>query len=129
MENTNVAVDNNMRANLIDGTWEANFIMNTPKPFDELFSKDKPTISFNSSEGKMNGVSGCNNFNGKFSLDGNKVKIDDAMAMTRKMCPDMAGETAFIETLKKVNTYSVTDQGKTLNLIMGDIAVMRLSRK
>lgn len=41
----------------------------------------------------------------------------------------MAGENAFLAALKKVNAYAVTDQGKTLNLIAGDIAVVRLVRK
>ena len=118
-----------MKANLIDGTWEANYIMNTPKPFDELYAKVKPTITFNSVDGKVSGISGCNNFNGSFKIDGNMISFGEGMALTRKMCPDMAGETAFMETLKKVNKYSVTEQGKTLNLIMGDMAVMRLQKK
>jgi len=121
--------DTNMKANLIDGTWEANYIMNTPKPFAEIYPKAKPSISFNSADGKVMGLTGCNNFNGSFTLNGNKINIIDALALTRKMCADMTGEQTFLETLKKVNSYSVTDQGKTLNLIMGDIAVMRLERK
>lgn len=118
-----------MKANLIDGTWEANYIMNTPKPFNELYVNVKPTITFNSIDSKVSGISGCNNFNGSFKMDGNKISFGEGMALTRKMCPDMAGETAFMETLKKVNSYSVTDQGRTLNLIMGDMAVIRLQRK
>lgn len=129
MENTTVAVDNSMKANLIDGNWEANYMANTPKPFAELFAGKAPTITINSVTGQMNGMAGCNNFNGKIAIDGNQLKIADEIALTRKMCPDMAGENVFIETLKKVNTYSVTEQGKTLNLIMGDMAVMRLTRK
>jgi heat shock protein HslJ len=126
---TNNTSTSNMKANLIDGTWEANYIMNTPKPFADLYANQKPTITFNSTTGKVNGQSGCNNFNGTFNLDGNRVSFGENMAMTRKMCPDMAGETTFMETLKKISTYSVTEQGKTLNLMMGDMAVMRLTRK
>jgi len=118
-----------MKTNQIDGTWEANYIMNSPKAFDELYPRTKPTISFNSSQNQISGASGCNSFRGKCSIDGNKLQIDEALALTRKMCPDMVGEQIFLETLKKVNTYSVTDEGKTLNLIMGDIAVMRLTKK
>lgn len=118
-----------MRANLIDGTWEANYIMNSPGPFKELFEKAAPSITFNSVDGKVTGNAGCNNFNGAVTINGNKISWGEGMATTRKMCPDMKGEELFLETLKKVNTYSVTEQGKTLNLIMGDMAVMRLSRK
>jgi hypothetical protein len=38
------------------------------------------------------------------------------------------GENVFMETLKKVNTWSVSND-TTLNLIAGDIAVMRFSKK
>lgn len=118
-----------MKANLIDGSWEANYIMNTPKPFADLYANSEPAITFNSSTGKVNGQTGCNDFNGTFSFDGNKLNFGENMALTRKMCPDMAGEKIFIETLKKVNSYSVTEQGKTLNLISDDMAVMRLTKK
>jgi heat shock protein HslJ len=117
------------KALLIDGSWEANYIMNTPKPFAELYAKVKPSITFNSTEGKLSGITGCNNFTGSFTLDGNKISIPENLALTRKMCPDMSGEQAFLDALKKVNSYSVTEQGKTLNLIMGDMAIMRLQRK
>lgn len=129
MDKGSESVNPNMKANLIDGTWEANYIMNTPKPFADLYANAKPSITFNSATGQVSGMSGCNNFTGKFTLDGNRIKFGDDMALTRKMCPDMAGETTFMEALKKISNYSVTEQGKTLNLIMGDIAVMRLVRK
>ena len=114
---------------MLDGTWEANFILNTPKPFAEMYPKVKPSITFNSLNGSINGITGCNNFSGGFTLDGNRIKFGDSFATTRKMCPDMTGEKTFLETLLKVNTYSITDQGKTLHLIMGDIAVMRLKKE
>jgi heat shock protein HslJ len=124
----NAAITNKsetMKAKLIEGTWEADYIMNSPKAFDELYPGAKPTITFNSIQNQISGFSGCNNFNGKCTIDGNTLQIAKALALTQKMCPNMVGE----QTLKKVNTYSVTNQGKTLNLIMGDIAVMRLNKK
>lgn len=118
-----------MKAYLIDGSWEANHIINTPKPFEEMYPNLKPSITFNSSKNQINGISVCNSFRGTFSIDGKSISIDEAMATTRKMCPNMAGEQVFLETLKKVNTYSVINKGNTLNLIMGDIAIMHLIRK
>ena len=88
--------DTNMKANLIDGTWEANYIMNTPKPFAEIYPKAKPSISFNSADEKVMGLTGCNNFNGSFTLNGNKINISDELALTRKMCADMTGEQIFL---------------------------------
>ncbi|MGL3000037.1 META domain-containing protein [Flavobacterium sp. RSSB_23] len=119
----------NMKVNSIDGTWEANYVMNSPKAFDELYPKTKPTITINSGQNQISGATGCNSFRGKCSIDGNRLQIDEALALTRKMCPDMVGEQTFLATLKKVNSYSLTDEGATLNLIMGDIAVMRLIKK
>lgn len=128
-ESTAVKKTKIMNTNLIDGTWEANYIMNSPKAFDELYSTTKPTISFDSNQNQISGSSGCNNFNGKYKVEGNRLQINEALSLTRKMCPDMLGEQTFLETLKKVNSFSVTNDGKTLNLIMGDIAVMRLTKK
>jgi len=119
----------NMKVNPIDGTWEADYIMNSPKPLDEMYPKTKPTISFLSQQNQLSGFAGCNNFKGKCTIEGNKLQMKEALALTRKICPDMVGEQTFLETLKKVTTYSVTNEGKTLNLIMGDIAVMRLNKK
>lgn len=130
---TNTTVTNTekstMKANLIDGTWEANYIMNSPKTFEEMYPRVKPSITFNTSTKQVNGVSGCNSFTGKCTIDGKSLAIDKGLATTRKMCPDMAGEQAFLETLKKATSFSITNKGNTLNLIMGDIAIMRLVRK
>lgn len=120
--------NNTLKVSLIDGNWEVNYIMNVPKPIGEMFPKVKPTITFDSNKNTISGMSGCNTFKGKCRIEANSIKIEEAMAVTRKMCPDMTGEQTFLETLKKVNSYSVTNQGKTLNLIMGDRAVMRLER-
>ncbi|WP_143186095.1 META domain-containing protein [Algoriphagus halophilus] len=119
----------NMKANLLDGEWEANYIMGTPKGMQELFPNGNPTVTFQTAENSISGFAGCNIFNGSFSTDGNKITIPENLAVTRKMCPDISGENTFLESLHKVNSYSVTEQGNTLNLIMGDMAIMRLTRK
>ena len=62
-------------------------------------------------------------------IEGNKFKLGEAMALTKKMCADMTGEETFLENIQRVDSYSVGDRGQTLNLISGDIAIMRLERK
>lgn len=116
------------RALLIDGEWTLNYVMNAPAAFETLYPKS-PILSIDSRESSVSGFSGCNQFNGTVEVEGNSLKWGENFGVTRKMCPDMAGESLFLETLKKANRYSVTDTGKTLNLIMGDIAVMRFQRK
>jgi heat shock protein HslJ len=111
----------------LTGTWKLNYISGAKIAFDGLYPNKKPTITFDVANKRINGYTGCNNFTGPLKADGNKISFTDPMAMTKMLCPG-EGENVITETLKKVNSWSVSD-GKTLNLIMGDIAVMRFSKK
>ena len=77
-------------------------------------------------DGRVSGTTSCNSYSGPVKIDGNKISFQEPFAMTRMLCSGK-GEAVYLETLKKVNTYS-TD-GKTLTLIMGDIAVLRFTKK
>lgn len=114
-------------ASILNGTWELNYVSGPRIAFDGLYPNKKPTITFDVTNNKVMGNTSCNNFNGPLKMDGNKISFTDPMAMTRMMCQGQ-GETVFMETLKKINTWSVSD-GNTLNLIMGDIAMMRFTKK
>jgi heat shock protein HslJ len=111
----------------LNGTWELNYITGPKIAFDGMYPDKKPTITFDVANSKVTGNTSCNNFNGKLNTTGNKINFNDPMAMTRMMCQGQ-GETTFMETLKKVDSWTVTD-GNTLNLIMGDVAMMRFSKK
>ncbi|MUP47443.1 META domain-containing protein [Gramella sp. BOM4] len=124
-----MAEEQSQRANLIDGSWELNYMAATAKPMDSLFPRLKPTMIIDTRKSQISGTTGCNNFSGSLSIDGNQFNLGEAIALTKKMCPDMTGEEAFIKNLERVDTYSVTERGQTLNLISGDIAIMRLQRK
>ena len=39
------------------------------------------------------------------------------------------GEQVFMSTLPKITSYDITADGKTLNFISGDIAMMRFTKK
>lgn len=118
-----------MKANLIDGTWELNYIMNETKSLDELFPNGLATVTIVSEESQISGSAGCNNFTGSCSIEGNELKVLEPMAVTRKMCPEMEGEDLFLKLLIKIDSYAVTDRGKNLNLLMGDTTVMKFNRK
>lgn len=118
-------VEASVTNNELNGTWEADYVSGTRIAFDGLYPDRKPTITFNIADSKANGNSSCNNFNTTFTIEGNNIKFNDPVS-TRMACPG-EGETVFFKTLKTVTKYSVN--GNTLNLIMGDIAVMRLQRK
>lgn len=113
----------------LEGNWELNYITGPRIAFDGLYPNKKPTINFDLKENHISGNSSCNSFNGKLVLDGNKIDFTQPMAMTKMMCQDGQGEQVFMSTLQKITTYEVTDDRKTLNLISGDIAMMRFTKK
>ncbi|WP_197276106.1 META domain-containing protein [Mangrovimonas sp. TPBH4] len=112
----------------LEGTWEANYIMGAPKDLGEIYPHGAPKITFDLEKETTGGQTGCNNFSAPIKIDGNSIQFNEAMAVTRKMCPDMTGEKLFLETLKKINKFSISEEGNTLNLIIGDIAAMRLHK-
>lgn len=113
----------------LEGNWELNYISGPKIAFDGLYPNKKPTINFDLKENHISGNSSCNSFNGKLVLDGTKIDLTQPMAMTKMMCQDGQGEQVFMSTLEKITSYDVTDDGKTLNLISGDIAMMRFTKK
>ena len=113
----------------LEGNWELNYISGPRIAFDGLYPNKKPTLNFDLKENHISGNSSCNSFNGKLILDGNKIDFTQPMAMTKMMCQDGQGEQVFMSTLGKITSYDVTDDGKTLNLISGDIAMMRFTKK
>lgn len=75
------------------------------------FSGDLPSLNFLDA-GKLSGFSGCNTFNGNFSLEGASLKLDPG-AMTRKACPGN-GEQNFMSALGKVNDLKIGKDKLTL---------------
>lgn len=65
--------------------------------------------------GKLAGFTGCNNFNGNFSLDGKNLSLDPG-AMTRKACPGEGDETEknFLGALSQVKNLKVGKDKLTL---------------
>ncbi len=110
----------------LNGTWVLNYISGPRIAFDGLYPDKKPEITFDLSGKKVSGNTGCNNFNGGFTAHNNTIDLKGPFAMTRMMC-EGKGESLFMETLKKVNTFDADES--TLTLIMGDIAVMRFIKK
>ena len=113
----------------IEGTWELNYITGPKIAFEGLYPNKKPTIIFDIKENKVYGNNSCNQFFGTLKVDGNKINFKDAkMGMTMMACPG-EGEKVYMNTLEKIDSYSISDDGKTLNFIMGDIAMMRFEKK
>lgn len=126
VNNTNTAAKENSGMQALGGAWELNYISGPRITFEGLYPDKKPAITFNLSDTSVNGNTGCNNFMGKFNVAAGSIHFPDNMAMTRMMCPG-DGETVFMNTLRKINKYTV--QGATLTLLMDDIAMMRFAKK
>lgn len=113
----------------LEGIWELNYITGPRIAFDGLYPNKKPTIHFDLKENRVSGNNSCNTFTGNLAVTGNKIDFTQPMAVTRMMCQDGQGEQVFMNTLQKITSYDVTDDGKTLNFISGDIAMMRFTKK
>nr|WP_294780522.1 META domain-containing protein [uncultured Flavobacterium sp.] len=114
----------------LDGTWELNYITGPRIAFDGLYPNKKPTIVFDSKENRVSGNNSCNSYTGKLIVDGNKIDFTQPMAVTKMMCLDgQQGEQIYMNTLQKITSYDITEDGKTLNFISGDIAMMRFTKK
>ncbi|WP_158523530.1 META domain-containing protein [Candidatus Enterovibrio escicola] len=63
------------------GTWEVKYIMGLP-----VIDSSHATLNF-SEDNKVTGNNSCNNFFGKYSVEGNKVKLIHAsVGSTKMMC-------------------------------------------
>ncbi len=124
---SNEAMNATSSTQQLDGTWELTYISGRKITFDGLYPEKKPFIKFDATNQRVSGSTSCNSFTGKLVADGTKINFNEAMAMTRMLCPG-EGEQAFLDVLKTVNGYALTD-ANTLTFLIGDTAVMRFSRK
>ncbi|REH01719.1 META domain-containing protein [Flavobacterium aquicola] len=113
----------------LDGTWELNYITGPKIAFGGLYPHKKPTIVFDVTNNKIAGNNSCNQYFGALLLDGAKINFKDAkMGMTMMAC-EGNGDSLYMETLQKIETYTITDDGRTLNFLLGDIIMMKFSRQ
>jgi len=110
----------------LNGTWQLNYITGPRIAFDGLYPDKKPQITFDIAAKRVSGNTSCNSFSGVVTVDMGKIDLTAPMATTKMACAG-EGEFVFLSTLKKINSWSITE-GKTLNLIMGDIAMMRFTK-
>jgi heat shock protein HslJ len=112
----------------LDGTWQLNYITGPRIAFDGLYPDKKPTISFDSKENKVFGDNSCNKYFGTLKVEGNKINFKDAkMGMTMMACSGN-GENTYMKALEQIDTYSVSNDGKTLNFMMGELTMMRFEK-
>jgi len=112
----------------LEGDWQLNYITGPRIAFDGLYPEKKPTIKFDLKQNKVTGNNSCNQYFGTLLVDGNKLNFNDAkMGMTMMACPGN-GDSQYMETLKKIESYTITEEGKTLNFLIGNVVMMRFSK-
>ena len=114
-----------METDKLSGTWDLNYISGPRITFEGLYPDKKPFISFNFSAKELMGNTTCNGFSAKYTMNGNKISFADPLK-TMMFC-EGGGEETFLNMLKKVNRYSLKDN--TLTFLIGDVAVMRFTKK
>jgi heat shock protein HslJ len=125
--NSTKSTGNNVSS--LEGAWELNYITGPRIAFEGLYPEKKPTIVFNLKENRVSGNNSCNSYMGALNVKGQKIDFKDAkMAMTMMACEGQGGDL-YMSTLDKIDSYAISEDGKTLNFIMGDIAMMRFTKK
>lgn len=114
--------------NSLEGFWQLNYITGPKISFDGLYAETVPSVTFDLKENRFSGTNSCNRFSGSFTLDKNKISFkNDKTAMTMMACQGN-GDQVFMSTLQKIDSYTITDNGKTLNFLMGDLIMMRFEK-
>jgi len=111
----------------IDGTWELNYITGPKIAFEGLFPGKKPTLTFNLKDDKITGNNSCNQYFGALIMDGSKINFKDAKIGMTMMACEGNGDSVYMEALNKIESYTITDDGNTLNLLLGNVVMMRFT--
>ncbi len=77
----------------------------------------EPFLVLEEEDNKIYGSTGCNNVMGSYELtEGNRISFAPNLASTMMACPEMEVENTFQEVLNKVDTYTLSEDGTTMNM-------------
>ncbi len=110
---------------LFNTTWELEFLSGPRIAFKGLYPDKKPQITFNKTTSKAEGTNSCNGYSADYTLNGNAVSFGEPGPTTMMFCGQ--GETFFLNTIKKVNRYTIDEDGK-LNLMIDEVPMMRFKK-
>lgn len=75
---------------------------------DESSTSQALNLNFSEADNTVSGYSGCNNFSGTYTVDGDKISISQ-LAVTRKYCPNIASEQKLLNALTGATSFSVKE--------------------
>jgi heat shock protein HslJ len=107
---------------LYNTQWELEHLSGPRIAFEGLFPDKKPQITFNEEDQKVTGNSGCNGYSASVTIDGNSISFGEPGPATMMYCGE--GENHFKNIIKKVNAYTIDEEGK-LHLLIDDVTMMR----
>ncbi|WP_343707563.1 META domain-containing protein [Flavobacterium sp.] len=111
---------------LFGATWELEYISGPRIAFEGLYPNKKPQLTFDKKETKVYGNNGCNGYSAPYTLNGKSLTFGEPGPTTMMFC-EGGGEQTFLKQIKQITSYSIDKDGK-LNLIQGDIPVMRFKK-
>jgi heat shock protein HslJ len=108
---------------LSGSSWLANSYNNGKEAVVSLIDGSEITLDF-AADGQLSGVSGCNNYTGGYTVDGDKIKIGP-LASTQMFCDQPEGvmdqEAQYLAALESAATYHI--EGGRLELRTSDGAL------
>ena len=110
---------------LFNNGWELEYLSGPRIAFTGLYPDKKPTITFDKATHQVQGNNSCNGYSADYTLNENQISFGDPVPSTMMYCGE--GETFFLTTMKKINSYKIDSDGK-LNLMLGDVPMMRFKK-
>ena len=107
------------------GIWSVSYMKDQPGMETQSNWWDKAFIEINTSEEKISGSSGCNQFFGSFKILNGSVAVGP-LASTKKYCMDVP-EAEFFDALEGSNKYRI--EGNTLILLKDEVIYLKFERK
>ncbi len=78
------------------------------EPYEHTSSNAEPRIQFSLGEDRLSGFTGCNDFTGSYSVDGDRLELG-VVAATRKACLEgMNIEQRYLQALRAVDAYRIS---------------------
>lgn len=105
----------NSNENIMETSWK--LITLNGKAVSSNLEQQKDINFVLRKDGKVTGFTGCNNFNGTYTLEeGNRIRFSK-MAATRMACPDiLVKEFEFLEIFELADNYTITGNQLMLNV-------------
>lgn len=108
-------------AAVIEGQWKLLPVLASDTETGKI-----PLIIFNIANRSFTGNTGCNSFNGKIAVNGDKLSFTEQAVVTQNDCQGY-NEDAFMASLIKVNHYKI-DHG-VLELMIDETILSKWVRK